>query len=249
MPYLNRAEAEAYLKNPRIQDLLRVIKFAEGTGDDGPYAKPEVENYSYKMLRGGELFNDLSKHPDHGTPYPGGRPAGFPQFFPWVFEEAAVPLGLKDFSPHSQKLAAIYEADRRLKNFTGRKDGKDLGGLNYILNKGLDKHSINQLSGAWASFPVLGSDGLLSNESMYEDQALEGPKSMKELNRVFNERLNNEAKQREAVQLSNTWLDNISPLLEGLKNMNPFKKEEKKPTVIPPLPPIPDNMGNQWDNY
>ena len=237
MPYLNRAEAEAYLKNPRIQDLLRVIKFAEGTGDDGPYAKPEVENYSYKMLRGGGLFNDLSRHPDHGTPYPGGRPAGFAQFFPWVFQEAAVPLDLKDFSPHSQKLAAIYEADRRLKNFTGRQDGKDLGGLNYILNKGLDRDSINQLSGAWASFPVLGSDGLLSNESMYKDQALEGPKSMEELNRVFNERLNNEAKRAEAVKLSENWL----------QRLNPFRKKEA--SLPGPLPIIPNEITSYGGNY
>ena len=58
-----------------------------------------------------------------------------------------------------------------------------------------------------------------------------------------------EEKAAEAVNLSENWLNNINPLLEGLKNMNPFKKEEKKPTVIPPLPPIPDNMGNQWGNY
>ena len=216
MPYLNRAEAEAYLKNPRIQDLLRVIKFAEGTGDDGPYAKPEVENYSYKMLRGGGLFNDLSRHPDHGTPYPGGRPAGFAQFFPWVFQEAAVPLDLKDFSPHSQKLAAIYEADRRLKNFTGRQDGKDLGGLSYLRYHDFDKDTMDNLAGAWASFPNFEGKSYYNQPAKSHDQLIRSYLGEDE----YNYRNSAEAKAK----------------AEAWKNMS----DDEKLKFAGPLPAIPN---------
>tara|TARA_R100001082_G_scaffold69769_1_gene39647 strand:+ start:67 stop:783 length:717 start_codon:yes stop_codon:yes gene_type:complete len=237
MPYLTRQEAEAYLANPRIKDLLRVIEFAEGTGKDGPYVRNDIENYGYTMNYGGSQFTDTSRHPDYGIKFPYGDAAGKYQFKPWAFQEAADALGLEDFGPNSQDLAAIYEADRRLRNFTGRKDGRDLGGLNYLLHTGLDRDSINQLSGAWASFPVLGRDGVLSNESMFEGQAKDGPKSMEELNRVFNERLNNEAKRAEAVNLSENWL----------QKLNPFRKKEE--SFPGPLPSIPDNIRSYGGNY
>ena len=37
------------------------------------------------MLVGGSQFTDTSRHPDFGTPYPGGRAAGRYQFKPWTF--------------------------------------------------------------------------------------------------------------------------------------------------------------------
>ena len=231
MPYLTRQEAEAYLKNPRIQDLLRVIEFAEGTGDAGPYARKDIENYPYTMLVGGSQFPDTARHPDFGTPFPGGRAAGRYQFKPWSFAEASNQLGLKDFSPHSQDLAAVFEADRRLRNFTGREDGRDLGGLIYLQHKGLDKDAINQLAGSWASLPTL------KNASMYENQAEDGPASYEDIDRIYNERLNNEAKRAEAVNLSENWL----------QKLNPFRKKEE--SFPGPLPPIPENIRSYGGNY
>ena len=226
LPELNLEYVDSWRTAPTGIDLLRTLTHGEGTGIYGgdPYRT---------QFGGGQFKGSLDKHPrivvekgGHASDSVGPYQL---QSVPW--DEAKKALGLTDFSPLSQDRAAIYLAARKLRQY-----GQSFPELR---DTGMTPLHMENLADVWASLPNR------EGKSWYNQPV----KPYDELLGVYNQRSLDEAKQKEAVDLSENWLNNISPLLEGLKNINPFKKEEKKPTVIPPLPPIPDNMGNQWDNY
>lgn len=97
------------LSNVNLRAFLRAIRFAEGTaGPDG-----------YRMHFGGALFSSFADHPRRAvTASLGGRSitstaAGAYQFLARTWDEAAAAMGLPDFSPASQDIAAAFLIRRR----------------------------------------------------------------------------------------------------------------------------------------
>lgn len=91
------------LANTNVQALLRVIRRGEGTADAGGYSR----------LFGGGTFASYADHPrTKVTRTMGGKPitssaAGAYQFLTTTWDETARLMGLKDFSPAAQDLAAV----------------------------------------------------------------------------------------------------------------------------------------------
>jgi murein DD-endopeptidase MepM/ murein hydrolase activator NlpD len=121
--------------SPEQRAMLDAIAFAEGTRDQ--------PNGGYKTLFGFEQFDDYSRHPDRVVRK--GRyasaAAGRYQFMPGTFNRLAKKLGLKDFSPKSQDLAALELA-------------KELGITPEVLRREGMSQKVSALLGRqWASFP------------------------------------------------------------------------------------------------
>jgi tape measure domain-containing protein len=100
-----RQRAEDLLKDPRVRAMLDTISKSEGA--------------NYNTLFGGGTFDDFSAHPDRRiTRKLGGKPitstaAGRYQFLSRTWRGVSAYLGLDDFSPHSQDLAAVELMRRR----------------------------------------------------------------------------------------------------------------------------------------
>ena len=99
------ANYEQALAHPNVQAFLALIRYTEGA--------------TYNTLYGGETFDSFSDHPRRViTCELGGRKipssaAGAYQFLAKTWDGAAKALGLPDFSPHSQDIAAVYLIDGR----------------------------------------------------------------------------------------------------------------------------------------
>lgn len=131
---------ERFRVSPEGQRLLRVIRFAEGT--ERPGKDP------YRIMFGGGTFNDLSRHPDKVISSPGGyssAAAGAYQFLPGSYASHQKALGLPDFGPRSQDLAALRAARYRL---------MPLGGLAALQKQGFSPQVANALAPEWASIPT-----------------------------------------------------------------------------------------------
>jgi lysozyme len=88
-----------------LKAFLLMIQYSEGTlGKD-----------AYRTLYGGELAEDLSKHPNRKVTKWGltSTAAGAYQILNKTWQEIAQKLGLQDFSPQSQDRAAIELIARR----------------------------------------------------------------------------------------------------------------------------------------
>lgn len=98
-----RSKAEEALQNPNVQLFLDLLAEAEGASK------------GYRTLFGGSTIEDLSDHPRKFQEYYNSRAdkiertsaAGRYQFKQDSWDEQAKRLGLTDFSPKSQDLAAI----------------------------------------------------------------------------------------------------------------------------------------------
>ena len=94
---------ESIRKNPNVKAFLDTIAWAEGT------ARPD----GYRLLFTGAKFSSLADHPREircelsGTQRRCSSAAGRYQFLETTWDEVALELGLTDFSPFSQDLAAI----------------------------------------------------------------------------------------------------------------------------------------------
>jgi muramidase (phage lysozyme) len=84
----------------------------------------------YNVSVGGATFSDMSRHPEMYNPELGSDAAGRYQFISTTFKPIAERLGLKDFSPRSQDLAAVQYL-------------KDLGVLDEIMTG--DKQKIEDV--------------------------------------------------------------------------------------------------------
>ena len=159
-----RAIYEQFRLTPEGRALLEVIKYAEGT--QGPK--------SYTTLFGGGQFTDLRRHPNRVISSDSGyrsTAAGAYQFKTPTWDEVSEKLGLKDFGPLSQDLAALERARKRLMS---------LGGLSYLQQKGLTREALAALSPEWASLPTL------EGRSYYGQPV----KSASELQKVYQEYFN-----------------------------------------------------------
>ena len=128
-------ELQPYLQNPNVRQFLNVISMAEGTDKNG-----------YQTAFGGGLINDLSDHPrklydfnqTDGTPNQTSA-AGRYQFIQPTWDDVSNKLGLKNFSPENQDLAAVELLRRN-------------GSLPALLN-GDFQTAIQKSGSTWASLP------------------------------------------------------------------------------------------------
>lgn len=132
-------ELAGYLANPNVQKVLRVIGQAEGTVGD-KIADP------YRIAFGGGTFDSLDAHPNTMASFTqtDGKPnktsaAGAYQFLKSTWDDVSGKLGLKDFSPRSQDIAALELINRA-------------GALQDVL-KGDTSAAFGKLGGTWASLP------------------------------------------------------------------------------------------------
>ena len=129
-----RQNFEKLLDSPNVQKMLNLIANAEGV------------EYGYNTLFGNEKFNDLSKHPNISKSFTqtDGKKntttaAGRYQFLKGTWDGVAKQLGLNDFSPKNQDIAAIALLAQN-------------GALPSVL-KGDFKSAIQKSGGTWASLP------------------------------------------------------------------------------------------------
>jgi len=101
---------------------------------------------AYNVKNGGATFSSYDQFPE-GV-YPGGTStaAGRYQFTSGTWEEVAGELGLKDFSPQSQDIAAWYLAQREYRQKTG-------GDLETDLRAGKTAQIAAALKGRWPTLP------------------------------------------------------------------------------------------------
>tara|TARA_R100001082_G_C4329190_1_gene144803 strand:- start:118 stop:750 length:633 start_codon:yes stop_codon:yes gene_type:complete len=193
------------------RNLLRAIRYAEGTD----LYNREGES-PYTTLYGGGQFTSFDKHPDQlvigGKGSPNSTAAGAYQFKPSTWKEAQQALGLKDFSPESQDLAALFEANRRMEGFGG---GRDIGGLSYLRYNDFDKDVMDNLAGAWAAIPNFEGKSFYKQPVKSHEQMMEAYLGEDE----YNYRNSPEAKAK----------------AEAWKSMS----DEEKLKLIGPLPPLP----------
>lgn len=131
-----RAKAEEALKNPNVLLFLDLLAEAEGASK------------GYQTLFGGSTIQDLSKHPGIYQDFYNSTTkeikrtsaAGRYQFKKDSWDEQAGRLGLTDFSPHSQDLAAIGLMMYKPKSFQALMDGN------------FDK-ALKDYGSYWASLP------------------------------------------------------------------------------------------------
>ncbi len=145
-------ENRSLLENPRVKAMLNTIAYAEGA--------------DYNTRVGGGTFGDLSKKPGKKTYIKSigdySTAEGRYQFLNSTWDSVAKDLGLSDFSPQSQDLAAVELIKRR-------------GALDDVL-KGDLKSATTKLSKEWASLPTK------SGGSAYRGQRA---RSMQSLAKVF----------------------------------------------------------------
>ncbi len=124
-----------YRITPERRALLNTIRFAEGTWTGGRHD-------GYRMLYGGRLIADLSRHPEItvASRYTSAA-AGAYQFLPRTWQEAARLLRLPDFGPASQDQAALYLVEKR-------------GVLQRFDRQGLCQELLARLAPEWASLPT-----------------------------------------------------------------------------------------------
>ncbi len=134
----NSQQASNQLSNENLQKYLNVIALSEGTAG--------YMNNGYNTTFGGDQFSDMSDHPrilKEFTDKNGKRnktsAAGRYQFTQASWDEAAKALNLKDFSPQSQDMAALYLIQRA-------------GQLDNVLNGNFAEATAG-LGGVWASLP------------------------------------------------------------------------------------------------
>lgn len=126
-----------YDLTPRRRALLATIRYAEGTWISG-------RNEGYRVLYGGGRFNSLARHPEITVHRRySSAAAGAYQFLPCTWRAAAATLGLRDFGPHNQDMAALFLVERR-------------GVLAKLDHQGLSAGVLDRLAREWASLPTQG---------------------------------------------------------------------------------------------
>lgn len=93
-PNPQREQAESLLQDHRVQAFLGAL--AQGESGD-----------NYNSIVGGGSFDDFSQHPNVYVPKYNSTAAGAYQFTHGTWNGQVKRLGLQDFSPHSQDLAAV----------------------------------------------------------------------------------------------------------------------------------------------
>lgn len=134
--------------SPNERALLDTIRLPEGTS--GPQG--------YNTMFTGKTFSDLSRHPRQLNRSNGlqSDAAGAYQFLSTTWDGAAKELGLRDFSPASQDLAALHLIRRR---------GVDP-------DKPLTREALAKLAPEWASLPTMQGKSYYGQPVMAADKLL-----------------------------------------------------------------------------
>lgn len=119
------------LRSPNMRAFLRVIRAGETSQTDD----------AYRMMFGGELFTSFDAHPNKAITRGSltSTAAGAYQFLSRTWRECQEALGLPDFSPQFQDLAAVFLIRRR-------------GALADVL-AGRIQQAIAKCAKEWASLP------------------------------------------------------------------------------------------------
>ena len=119
------------LNDRNVQAMLRVIRTGEGTADQGGYSR----------MFGGGQFNSFADHPRQTVSKWGytSTAAGAYQLLTKVWDETRTLMGLRDFSPASQDLAAVGRIAAR-------------GALDDVIQGRFDT-AVRKLNKEWASLP------------------------------------------------------------------------------------------------
>ncbi len=127
---MNRAKPEM-LSIPNVRAMLAVIRKGEGTSDAN----------GYRRIFGGQLFNGFADHPRVTVNKNGYKSsaAGAYQFLISSWDETKRVMGLKDFTPATQDLAALGRIAAR-------------GALDDVI-AGRFLTAIKKLGKEWASLP------------------------------------------------------------------------------------------------
>ena len=125
------SELHDAIASPNCAAFLRMIRAGETSQDDD----------AYRMLFGGGLFVGFDAHPNVTVARGGlkSTAAGAYQFLKRTWDECVAALGLPDFSPNSQDLAAVYLIKRR-------------GALSDVLDGRFDE-AVRKCAREWASLP------------------------------------------------------------------------------------------------
>lgn len=128
-----REECAAALGSPNVRAFLRLIREGESSQTDD----------AYRMIVGGGLFDDFADHPRKYVNLPSlgvtSSAAGAYQFLARTWDECRNMLGLEDFSPANQDLAAVFLIRRR-------------GALQVLLDGDIEE-AIKRCAKEWASLP------------------------------------------------------------------------------------------------
>lgn len=121
----------AMLNEPNVSAMLRVIRAGEGTSDAN----------GYRRLFGGQLFASYADHPRIKVTKSGytSTAAGAYQFLASSWDETKNIMGLPDFSPASQDMAALGRIAAR-------------GALEDV-RAGRFEQALNKIGWEWASIP------------------------------------------------------------------------------------------------
>lgn len=120
---------KSLVNNPNVRAMMRVIRQGESSQDD---------SIAYRMIIGGKLFSSFADHPRiFGTPT--STAAGAYQITKTTWDEVRAKMGLPDFSPASQDMAALGRIAYR-------------GALPAVLAGDLDA-AIKKLRLEWTSLP------------------------------------------------------------------------------------------------
>lgn len=132
MKVSNMARVPRSVLNDRnVQATLRVIRAGEGTSDEA----------GYRRIFGGQLFSSFADHPRIKVSKSGytSTAAGAYQMLSSTWDETARIMGLTDFSPASQDLAAVGRIAAR-------------GALDDVLAGRIDV-ALAKIGREWASMP------------------------------------------------------------------------------------------------
>lgn len=122
----------AFAESPYGLAFMNTLGYTEGADYD------TIQGYVGRV-------KDWKDHPRQMGPL--SDAAGKGQFLSTTWEETKRALGLPDFSPRSQRIAAAYLADRRLSR-------AGLGGIEAIQEQGITPEIAAALAPEWASFPT-----------------------------------------------------------------------------------------------
>lgn len=126
-----RTVRAADLNNANVQAFLKVIRTGEGTTDTN----------GYRRIFGGQLFSSFADHPRVTVKKSGytSSAAGAYQFIASTWDETKRIMGLTDFSPSSQDLAALGRIVAR-------------GALDDVKNGNFEL-AVKKCAREWASLP------------------------------------------------------------------------------------------------
>lgn len=126
-----RNVSPSLLQNSNVQAVLRVIRTGEGTADEN----------GYRRIFGGKLFTSFKDHPRVYVPFgkTTSSAAGAYQFLASSWDETRRIMGLIDFSPASQDMAALGRIAAR-------------GAMDDVI-AGRFESAIRKCSMEWASLP------------------------------------------------------------------------------------------------